>query len=72
MHIEIHIFPDSLPIDPASWSREMDHLAMRIQRVVLDGTVNAKDYAKGKTSLLALDEDPNAGMILATIDIRSS
>ena len=72
MHIEIHIFPDSLPIDPVSWSQQMDILNARIHDLVIDATVNAKSYAIGKTSLLALDGDPNAGMILATIDIRRS
>ena len=72
MHIEIHIFPDSLPIDPASWSREMNILNTRIHDLVIDATVNAESYAMGKTSLLAVDGEPNAGMILATVDIRRS
>ena len=70
MHIEIHIFPDSFPIDPNSWSSEMDKLAVRIHRVVMDGTVNSKAYAMGKTTLLALDDATNCGMIVATVDIR--
>ena len=72
MHIEIHIFPDSLPIDSTSWQLEMVKLEQRIFKTVFDGTVNAKSYAMGKTTLLANDDDPNAGMILATIDIRRS
>ena len=72
MHIEVHIFPDSFPIDPYSWSIEMDALAVRIHKVIMDATVNTKSYAMGKTSLLGLDDTPQAGMILATIDIRRS
>lgn len=69
MHIEIHIFPDSFPIDPISWSEEMDDLTARIATLIQDGTVNAKSYAMGKTTLLA-NED--SGMIVATVDIRRS
>ena len=72
MHIEVHIFPDSFPIDPESWQSEMMELANRINNLILDGTVNNESYAMGKTSLLALDHKPNVGMILATIDIRRS
>lgn len=67
MHIEVHIFPDSFPIDPNSWIEEMDDLGRRIGRVILDGTVHSKAYAMGKTTLLNTDE---GGMIVATIDIR--
>ena len=69
MHIEIHIFPDSFPIDPISWSEEMDDLTARIATLFQDGTVNAKSYAMGKTTLLANDD---SGMIVATVDIRRS
>jgi hypothetical protein len=72
MHIEVHIFPDSFPIDAESWQSEMMELANRINNLILDGTVNAEAYAMGKTSLLALDHKPNAGYILATVDIRRS
>jgi len=79
MHIEIHIFPDSFPIDSISWSEQMGRLNTRIHELVIAATVDAKSYAMGKTSLpsswlpaalLALDGQPNEGMILATVDIR--
>ena len=72
MHIEIHIFPDSFPIDSISWSEQMGRLNTRIHALVMAATVDSKSYAIGKTSLLALDGEPNEGMILATVDIRRS
>jgi len=72
MHIEIHIFPDSFPIDSISWSEQMGRLNTRIHELVIAATVDSKSYAMGKTSLLALDGEPNEGMILATVDIRRS
>jgi len=67
MHIEIHIFPDSFPIDPESWRKEMLSLGLRIEKIILDGTVNGKAYAMGKTTLL---DNENSGIVVATIDIR--
>jgi len=72
MHIEIHIFPDSFPTDPIGWSQQMALLNERIHELVIAATVDSKSYAIGKTSLLALDGEPNEGMILATVDIRRS
>jgi len=70
MHIEVHIFPDSFPIDPISWSQQMEILNERIHDLIIDGTVDSKSYAMGKTTLLAIDGMPNEGMVLATVDIR--
>ena len=67
MHIRIDMYPDSFPIDPENWKSEMINLNLRIEQVILDGTINDKSYAKGKTTLLHLD---NSQMIVATIDIR--
>lgn len=67
MHIEVHIFPDHFPIDPASWKWEMEDLMQRIADHISDATVNAKSAALGKTTLLANDD---SGMIVATVDIR--
>jgi hypothetical protein len=39
----------------------------RIEQLIMDGTINLRAYAKGKTTLLAED---GSGMIVATIDIR--
>ncbi len=67
MHIEIHIFPNIFPIDSKSWERDMTELGQRVNQVILDGTINKKAYAIGKTTLLHLDD---SGIVVATIDIR--
>lgn len=67
MHIEVHIFPNHFSIAPDKWADEMIMLNSRIMDLILDGTVNAKAAAIGKTTLLA---DDDSGMVVATIDIR--
>ncbi len=67
MHIRIDMYPDSFPIDPETWITEITELTCRIKQVILDGTLNGKSYAKGKTTLLHLE---NSSIIVATIDIR--
>ena len=69
MHIEIHIFPDHFQIAPQKWQEEILDLHRRISDLILDATISNKDYAKGKTTLLANDD---SGMIVATVDIRRS
>jgi len=72
MHIEINIFPDSMAIEPALFSGELTDLMVRINNHFHDATITKNQAALGKTTLLALDGTKNEGMILATIDIRSS
>jgi hypothetical protein len=72
MHIEINIFPDSMPLEPALFSGELTDLMVRINEILHQATITKDQAALGPTTLLALDGTRNEGIILATVDIRRS
>jgi len=69
MNIEIHIFPNTMSLEPGLFQDEMQILMHRISETIGKATVSKGSAALGKITLLDLDDK---GYIQATIDIRGS